>query len=52
LAIQCALLHDVIEDTETKADEIENGFGQEVLKDILALTKNEELKKKKEWRIE
>jgi (p)ppGpp synthase/HD superfamily hydrolase len=45
LAIQCALLHDVIEDTETKAEEIKQEFGEEVLKGVLALTKNKERKK-------
>ncbi|MDR2093972.1 MAG: HD domain-containing protein [Treponema sp.] len=45
LAIQCALLHDVIEDTEIKAEEIRNEFGEEVLNGVLALTKNEELRK-------
>jgi (p)ppGpp synthase/HD superfamily hydrolase len=45
LAIQCALLHDVIEDTETKAEEIKNEFGEEVLNGVLALTKNSELAK-------
>jgi (p)ppGpp synthase/HD superfamily hydrolase len=44
-AIQCALLHDVIEDTETKAEEIKNEFGEEVLNGVLALTKKRELKK-------
>jgi (p)ppGpp synthase/HD superfamily hydrolase len=45
LAIQCALLHDVIEDTEIKAEEIKNEFGEEVLNGVLALTKNGELNK-------
>jgi (p)ppGpp synthase/HD superfamily hydrolase len=44
LAMQCALLHDVIEDTETKIEELKNEFGEEVLKGVLALTKNEKLK--------
>jgi (p)ppGpp synthase/HD superfamily hydrolase len=46
LAIQCALLHDVIEDTEIKSEELKNEFGEEVLNGVLALTKNEELNKK------
>ncbi|MDR2633014.1 MAG: HD domain-containing protein [Treponema sp.] len=39
LAMQCALLHDVIEDTETKTEEIRKEFGEKVLKGVLALTK-------------
>jgi len=43
LAIQCALLHDVIEDTNTKIDDIKNEFGEKVLNGILALTKNDNI---------
>ncbi|MDR1215229.1 MAG: HD domain-containing protein [Treponema sp.] len=45
LAIQCALLHDVIEDTDTKIEDIKNEFGENVLNGILALTKNEKVNK-------
>jgi (p)ppGpp synthase/HD superfamily hydrolase len=45
LSIQCALLHDVIEDTDTKPEEIEKEFGKEVLNGVLALTKNKEIDK-------
>jgi (p)ppGpp synthase/HD superfamily hydrolase len=45
LAIQCALLHDVIEDTDTKTEEIRNEFGEEILNGVLALTKNKKLRK-------
>jgi (p)ppGpp synthase/HD superfamily hydrolase len=45
LAIQCALLHDVIEDTETKIEKVKNEFGSEVLDGVWALTKNKELKR-------
>jgi (p)ppGpp synthase/HD superfamily hydrolase len=44
-AIQCALLHDVIEDTETGVEKIRDEFGEKVLNGVLALTKNMELKK-------
>lgn len=39
LAIQCALLHDVIEDTETTYDQVKTIFGVEVANGVLALTK-------------
>jgi (p)ppGpp synthase/HD superfamily hydrolase len=45
LAIQCALLHDVIEDTDTKIEDIKNEFGENVLNGILALTKDEKINK-------
>jgi (p)ppGpp synthase/HD superfamily hydrolase len=45
LAIQCSLLHDVIEDTDTKIEDIENEFGKNVLNGVLALTKNEKINK-------
>jgi (p)ppGpp synthase/HD superfamily hydrolase len=44
-AIQCALLHDVVEDTETEVEKIRDEFGEKVLNGVLALTKNRELKK-------
>jgi len=43
LAVQCALLHDVIEDTGTSVDEISERFGPAVAAGVLALTKNSEL---------
>jgi (p)ppGpp synthase/HD superfamily hydrolase len=45
LSIQCALLHDVIEDTDVKPEEIEKEFGQKVLNGVLALTKNNKINK-------
>jgi (p)ppGpp synthase/HD superfamily hydrolase len=45
LAIQCALLHDIIEDTDTEIEDIKNEFGENVLNGILALTKNEKINK-------
>jgi GTP diphosphokinase / guanosine-3',5'-bis(diphosphate) 3'-diphosphatase len=38
-SIMCALLHDVVEDTEVSLDEIEEGFGKSVRKIIDGLTK-------------
>jgi len=48
LAVQCALLHDVLEDTQTTLDEIKTEFGQDVANGVLALTKNEKLPTKEE----
>ncbi len=47
LAIQCALLHDVIEDTEASYEIVLQGFGPEVADGVLALTKNPELGSKR-----
>lgn len=43
LLIQCALLHDVIEDTNCTYHEIKREFGVEVADGVLALTKNKNL---------
>ena len=43
LAAQCALLHDVVEDTSTTIEEIEKEFGTPVADGVQALTKNEHL---------
>ncbi|MCU7800795.1 MAG: HD domain-containing protein [gamma proteobacterium symbiont of Lucinoma myriamae] len=40
LLIQCALLHDVIEDTQTTYDELVSEFGLDVANGVLALSKN------------
>jgi (p)ppGpp synthase/HD superfamily hydrolase len=40
LAVQCALLHDVLEDTSVPYSEIEAAFGKDVAVGVLALTKN------------
>ncbi|CAG35048.1 bifunctional (p)ppGpp synthetase/guanosine-3',5'-bis(diphosphate) 3'-pyrophosphohydrolase [Desulfotalea psychrophila] len=48
LAIQCALLHDTIEDTDVDFKTIEGNFGLEVAQGVNALTKNEDLAFKKE----
>ena len=43
LAIQCALLHDVIEDTDITRSRLELEFGKNVASGVLALTKNKQL---------
>ncbi len=48
LAIQAALLHDTIEDTDTTFSEVEENFGNEVANAVLALTKNESLPKEEQ----
>lgn len=45
LAVQCAILHDTLEDTETTYEELENEFGQEIADGVLALTKNKDMEK-------
>ncbi|MEH2305816.1 HD domain-containing protein [Nostoc sp.] len=45
LAIQCAILHDTIEDTNTTFEEIRIEFGESVANGVLALTKDENLAK-------
>ncbi len=44
-AIQVALLHDILEDTETMFDEILHEFGNEIAQAVLALTKNSAIPK-------
>ncbi|WP_310413472.1 HD domain-containing protein [Chamaesiphon sp. OTE_8_metabat_110] len=45
LAVQCALLHDTIEDTDTSYDRIAAIFGVRVADGVLALSKNSDLEK-------
>jgi (p)ppGpp synthase/HD superfamily hydrolase len=45
LAVQCALLHDTLEDTETQETAIVAAFGTEVAAGVRALTKNPALPK-------
>ncbi len=45
LAVQVALLHDTVEDTDTKLEQIQKLFGHEIAKGVDALTKNESLQK-------
>lgn len=48
LLIQCALLHDVIEDTDVTYQQIKDKFGVEVAEGVLALSKNKNLPSKLE----
>jgi len=45
LAVQCALLHDVIEDTAVGYAEVKNAFGVDVADGVLALSKDAALPK-------
>lgn len=45
LTLQCALLHDTIEDTDLTYQDIEKEFGTQVADGVLALTKDESLDK-------
>ena len=45
LAVQCALLHDTIEDAGVSYTELKDEFGMEVADGVQALTKNGDLKK-------
>jgi (p)ppGpp synthase/HD superfamily hydrolase len=45
LAVACALLHDVLEDTETPPEAVEKEFGARVFAGVLALTKDNALPK-------
>ena len=47
-AIQAALLHDTIEDTETKFDEVKDSFGEDIAIAVLALSKDEKMPKDKQ----
>ena len=51
-AIQVAILHDVIEDTDTAPEEIEELFGAKVKNGVLALTKNKTIEPKEERMID
>jgi (p)ppGpp synthase/HD superfamily hydrolase len=57
LALQCAILHDTLEDTLTTYNQLVPIFGEQVAQGVLALTKNEHLPTKNEqmldslWRI-
>jgi len=48
LAIQCAILHDTIEDTDAGYEDIKTNFGEKVAGGVMALSKNETLKTKAE----
>ena len=48
LAVQCALLHDVIEDTDVTFDQVEAAFGQAVAHGVLALSKDATIEKSRQ----
>jgi (p)ppGpp synthase/HD superfamily hydrolase len=48
LAVQCAVLHDVIEDTDTTYDLVAESFGKDVANGVLALSKDPALPTKAE----
>ena len=48
LALQCAALHDVIEDSEVTYEEVEQLFGKRTADGVSALTKDESLPTKRE----
>ncbi|MBI3327271.1 MAG: bifunctional (p)ppGpp synthetase/guanosine-3',5'-bis(diphosphate) 3'-pyrophosphohydrolase [Nitrospinae bacterium] len=45
LAVQCALLHDVIEDTDATYEQVKAGFGEAVANGVFALSKDKALAK-------
>ncbi len=45
LAVQCAVLHDILEDTDCTYEILVNEFGKKVADGVLALTKNNNLPK-------
>lgn len=45
LAVQCALLHDAIEDTAVRYDDVAAAFGEAVARGVLALSKDASLPK-------
>ncbi|KAF9658219.1 HD domain-containing protein [Tenacibaculum sp. ZH5_bin.1] len=51
-AVQLALLHDTLEDTDTDFSELLNKFGEKVAIGVQALTKNKNLDSKKEKMID
>jgi len=52
LAIQCALLHDTIEDTDVTYEQVKYEFGQCVADGVLALSKDDSLPSKREQMID
>ncbi len=47
-AVQVALLHDILEDTDTTFDELESNFGQSIAEAVSALSKNSNLPKEQQ----
>jgi (p)ppGpp synthase/HD superfamily hydrolase len=52
LAVQCAVLHDVIEDTEATYDLVAESFGKAVADGVMALSKNPALPTKAEQMVD
>jgi guanosine-3',5'-bis(diphosphate) 3'-pyrophosphohydrolase len=52
LAIQCALLHDTLEDTEATYEQLASIFGKNVAEGVKALTKDESLSTKHEQMVD
>ncbi|MFM2482210.1 HD domain-containing protein [Celerinatantimonas sp. YJH-8] len=52
LSIQCALLHDVIEDTDVTYEQVKLEFGEAVALGVLSLTKDQQLPSKKEQMLD
>lgn len=50
LAVACALLHDVVEDTSVGLDRVEAEFGKEIAAGVSALTKNTALPKSEQMK--
>ena len=48
VAIQCALLHDVLEDCDVTADTLSQHFDQQVVLGVMALSKNPSLPKEEQ----
>ena len=48
LAILCAILHDILEDTDCRPEEIRQRFGPEVLAGVQALTKDDSIPSKQD----
>ena len=45
LAVQAAILHDTIEDTNTTYEEVQSKFGQKIVNGVLSLTKDKSVEK-------
>ncbi len=52
VTLRAALLHDVIEDTDTTPEELEERFGREVLDVVLEVTDDKELPKEERKRLQ
>ena len=50
IAVQCALLHDTIEDPKVSYTELKDEFGEEVADGVQALTKDDDVKKENQMK--